>query len=63
MNAKLKPLCGGKFVIHRRDTQIVGILVYGSSVMWPCVCLCVLGNRNHFMLENLWFSSAFMCVF
>ena len=37
VNAKLKPLCGGKFVIHRRDTQSVGILAYGSSVMWPCV--------------------------
>jgi hypothetical protein len=37
MNAKLKPLCGGKFVIHRRDTQSVGILAYSSSVMWPCL--------------------------
>lgn len=37
MTAKLKPLCGGKFVIHRRDTQSVGILAYSSSVMWPCL--------------------------
>ena len=27
------------------------------------VAMCVLGNRNHFMLENLWFSRAFMCIF
>jgi len=32
MNAKLKPLCGRKFVIHRCDTQSIGILAYGSSV-------------------------------
>jgi hypothetical protein len=37
MNAKLKPLCGGKFVNHRCGTQSVGILAYGSKVMWPCV--------------------------
>lgn len=37
MNAKLKPLCGRKFVIHRCDTQSIGILACGSSVMWPCV--------------------------
>jgi hypothetical protein len=37
MDAKLKPLCGGKFVMHRRDTQSTGILAYGSSIMWPCV--------------------------
>jgi hypothetical protein len=37
MNAKLKQLCGGKFVIHRHDTQSVGILAYGSTVMWLCV--------------------------
>ena len=35
--SKIKPLYCGKFVIHRRDTQSVGILAYGSSVMWPCV--------------------------
>ena len=59
-NAKLKPLCGRKFVIHRRDTR-----EYRNSCMWflSNVVMCVLGNRNSFILENLWFSRAFMCIF
>jgi hypothetical protein len=47
MNAKLKPPCGGKFVIHRRDTQSVGILTFGSSVIWPFVYGET--DRNHFV--------------
>jgi hypothetical protein len=61
MNVKLKPLCGGKFVIPRHDTQSVDILIFGSSVIWPCVYGET--DRNHFMLENSWFFRACMCIF
>jgi hypothetical protein len=37
MHAKIKPLCGGNFLVHRHDAQSVGIYAYVSSVIWACV--------------------------
>ena len=69
--SKIKLLYGGKFVIHRRDTQSVEILVYVSSVMWPCVywetetilCWKIRGLAGHLcVLFNQKFVFCRLCV-